>query len=274
MLFTLDLVFGWQSLTGRAARVMLTMVPLPVAAPSVPLPNIIFMLTDDQDQTLGGSFPAHNHSTAMPRTKVELVDKGAMATNHFIHTPICCPSRSETLTGRYLHNVKLPVNTGPPQCTDGYTGHDDAGNACCMHVDESLVNNYTFAKPLHDAGYLVGMFGKYLNVCPLLPPPGFDVWYANGGSTYYSPFFNVFNVPGLESGPSNTVRMTTRPHSSETTASSSSRRRLSASTARASPFWRTSAPRPATTPFNQPLGIRRTGKTIGRQSRLGRATGT
>ena len=49
--------------------------------------------------------------------------------------------------------------------------------------------------------YKVGLFGKYLNVCPADPPPGFDAWYANGGSTYYSPFFHVKNIEGLPDGP-------------------------------------------------------------------------
>ncbi len=29
-----------------------------------------------------------------------------------------------------------------------------------MHVDEDVVNNATFARDLHEAGYTVGMFGK------------------------------------------------------------------------------------------------------------------
>lgn len=49
--------------------------------------------------------------------------------------------RAETLTGRYLHNVKLPV--GEKQCGEGYAGDDSFGNTCCMHVDEYLVNNNT-----------------------------------------------------------------------------------------------------------------------------------
>ena len=38
-----------------------------------------------------------------------MMDEGVCASNFFVHTPVCCPSRAETLTGRYLHNVKLPV---------------------------------------------------------------------------------------------------------------------------------------------------------------------
>ena len=58
-----------------------------------------------------------------------------------VHTPICCPSRSELVTGKYFHNLKT-------------TGGG------CMHVDEGKVNPDTFALHLHNAGYTVGMFGK------------------------------------------------------------------------------------------------------------------
>lgn len=76
------------------------------------------------------------------------------------HTPICCPSRSETVTGRYLHNVHTPPKE--EQCAEGYSGEDDAGNACCMHVDEKLVNNFTMAKYMKDQkGYTSGMFGAH-----------------------------------------------------------------------------------------------------------------
>ena len=78
-------------------------------------------------QMLGSSFPPHNEATPMPKTKALMADLGATATNFFIHTPICCPSRSELLSGRYFHNIKQ-VGGG------------------CMHVNESKVNGDTFAR--------------------------------------------------------------------------------------------------------------------------------
>ena len=67
--------------------------PLPPQAPKCKdCPNIVFFLTDDQDILLGGALPAASPggATPLPRTKELLFDKGAHATNFFIHTPICC----------------------------------------------------------------------------------------------------------------------------------------------------------------------------------------
>lgn len=158
-----------------------------------------------------------------------------------------------------------------------YEGKTSSGSDCCMHVDEALVNNNTFALHLKQsvcrnscsytvlwcyitsdcslvhvlgcvekatvparvfckiyyrlvcrmcaaidvvqmssqydrpvflcgphmysqANYTIGMFGKYLNVCPNTAQPGFDAWFANGGGTYYSPSFAVQNIDGLPDG--------------------------------------------------------------------------
>ena len=145
-----------------------------VVAPAKP--NIVWFLTDDQDQVLGGSFPELNGVGPMPQTKAILSAGGSTATNFFIHTPICCPSRSELLSGRYFHNIKSTDGSG------------------CMHVNETKVNPYTFARYLEEGGYTVGMFGKYLNTVPADVPPGFDVWMANGGGDYVSPRFATKNI--------------------------------------------------------------------------------
>ena len=146
-------------------------------------------LTDDQDQMLGGSFPptSAGGATPMPKTQRLLAEQGVTAENWYIHTPICSPSRSELVTGRYLHNIKQVGGSG--YC---------AG----MHVNYSKVNGHTFARVLSEqAGYAVGLFGKYLNVMPKqYPPPGFDAWLANGGGTYISPQFQTHNIDGLPDG--------------------------------------------------------------------------
>ena len=62
-------------------------------------PNIILFLTDDQDILLGGWTP-------LQQTSRVLSERGASATHWTVHTPVCCPSRTQLLTGRYFHNVK------------------------------------------------------------------------------------------------------------------------------------------------------------------------
>jgi len=163
-----------------------------LAADAARKPNIVWFLTDDQDQMLGASFPTKNGATPMPKTRAMMADAGATANNMFIHTPICCPSRSELLSGRYFHNIKKV-----------------GGKGTCMHADELKVNNNTFARYLkEEAGYTVGMFGKYLNNMPTVDtagqgssstgatvvPAGFDAWMANGGGDYLASPFNVQNI--------------------------------------------------------------------------------
>mmetsp|Transcript_85128 Transcript_85128/g.214647 ORF Transcript_85128/g.214647 Transcript_85128/m.214647 type:complete len:600 (+) Transcript_85128:84-1883(+) len=147
-------------------------------------PNIVWFLTDDQDQLLGGSFPptAPGGATPMPRTKRLMQDEGLHATNWYIHTPICSPSRSELLTGRYFHNIKKV-------------------GAHYMHVDYEQVYNNSFVRVLQEqGGYTTGLFGKYVNVMPKKPPPGFDAWLANAGGDYIAPSFQTKNIDGLPDG--------------------------------------------------------------------------
>ena len=66
-------------------------------------PNIFFLLTDDQDVMLGGMEP-------MKQLKHLVTDAGAQMAKAYVHTPICCPSRSSFLTGRYLHNSLTTEN--------------------------------------------------------------------------------------------------------------------------------------------------------------------
>jgi N-acetylglucosamine-6-sulfatase len=148
-------------------------------------PDLILVLTDDMDLKLGALTP-------LTRTKMLLASHGASAKNYFIHTPICCPSRAELLTGRYYHNLKTNNPT-------------DKG---CMHMNVSLLLNTSnfygdqyFAPYLQKAGYTVGIFGKHLNNGytpnnPMCPPAGVDKWFANGGGSYYNPEFNAASAGG------------------------------------------------------------------------------
>ena len=61
--------------------------PLPPPVPPGTQKNVIVLLTDDQDLRLGSM-------RAMPYTMEHIGSEGANISNFFVHTPICCPSRS------------------------------------------------------------------------------------------------------------------------------------------------------------------------------------
>ena len=84
-------------------------------------PNFLFVLTDDQDLRLGSM----DVMTYMSNTGIP---EAANLSNYFIHTPICCPSRSTLVTGRYVHNNKVK---------DHFSGG-------CMRMNSSRVDNPQF----------------------------------------------------------------------------------------------------------------------------------
>ena len=110
----------------------------------------------------------------MPATRRLFRREGRNYPNAYVTTPLCCPSRTSILTGRYAHNHG--VLTQDPQALDVRT---------------------TIPRYLQRAGYLSGIVGKYLNRWGLLPgyvpvsPPYFDLWSTTrSDSGYYGSTFN------------------------------------------------------------------------------------
>lgn len=69
-------------------------------------PNIIVILTDDQD--------LHMDSVDyMPLLKRHVIDHGTFYKRHYCSTAICCPSRVTLWTGRNAHNTNV-TDVFPP----------------------------------------------------------------------------------------------------------------------------------------------------------------
>uniref|UniRef100_S4RL60 Sulfatase N-terminal domain-containing protein n=1 Tax=Petromyzon marinus TaxID=7757 RepID=S4RL60_PETMA len=118
--------------------------------------------------------------TPLKKTIALIGDEGATFTNAFVASPLCCPSRSSILTGKYPHN-------------HGVVNNSLSGN-CSSAAWQKLQETDAFPVHLRRAGYHTFFAGKYLNpygdgsvggVAHV--PPGWDVW--NGlvqNSKYYN----------------------------------------------------------------------------------------
>ncbi len=102
-------------------------------------PNVIVMLADDAgwgDYSFNG-----NHQLATPH--IDALAKAGAHFDRFFVQPVCSPTRSEFLTGRYHRRLGV---------TGVSTGHER------MNLDEK-----TFADSFKAAGYVTGIFGKWHN---------------------------------------------------------------------------------------------------------------
>lgn len=126
----------------RFASAVLASALLAVAAGASGKPNIIFVLTDDQDLIL-------DSTSATPGINSLIFDSGVVLEHGIVSTPICCPSRTISVSGRYSHNNGYLNKTGGQ----------------CMHVDAEdrvFANTSAFAL-LKGAGYTTAAVGKVTN---------------------------------------------------------------------------------------------------------------
>jgi arylsulfatase A-like enzyme len=143
-------------------------------------PNIVFILTDDQDLLL-------NSLGRMPQTRALIAQKGMTFKADFVPLSLCCPSRSTILTGLYPHNHKIYNNRAPD---GGFAKFEALGH-----------EETTIATALHAAGYRTALFGKYLNNYPAHNdlthvPPGWDEFASPAAGAPYTEFNYTLNENG------------------------------------------------------------------------------
>ncbi|KAJ6442199.1 arylsulfatase [Purpureocillium lavendulum] len=108
-------------------------------------PNIIFIMTDDQDLHL-------NSLDYQPILKKHFADKGTSFRKHFCTVSLCCPSRVSLLTGKAAHNTNVTDVSLRLTEAGGYT----------KFVAEGLNDKY-LPVWLQAAGYNTYYTGKLMN---------------------------------------------------------------------------------------------------------------
>ncbi len=137
-------------------------------------PNIVFILSDDEDVKI------HAY---MPKTRALLDDQGTVFDNFFVTYSFCCPSRATILRGQYPHNTQIEGIQLP---TGGFKKWHALG-----------LENSTIATWLHAGGYHTAFYGKYLNQYEPQTDgvqPGWDEWYAGGDN--WSNYNYILNENG------------------------------------------------------------------------------
>jgi N-acetylglucosamine-6-sulfatase len=156
------------SILALACAIAAALVIKPGSAPGAARPNIVVIQTDDMtradlystytDPLTGALVPV------MPNTLGLLAAQGMTFNRYYVSNPLCCPSRTTMLTGRYSHNTGVLTNFFP---SGGFYKFDIQNNLAVW---------------LHNAGYSTSHEGKFLNQYgdndPTQVPPGWDDWHT------------------------------------------------------------------------------------------------
>ena len=140
-----------------------------VAVAAASPPNIVWILADDLDARL---LYASMDGGAAPNLSA-LRARGIHFQNHVAAQPVCGPSRSSLLQGRFPHNV-------------GYYANEDPASV----QNYVKVANNTVGTWLTAAGYHSAFIGKYVNGVESFIPQGWNFWGAfstsKGTYNYYN----------------------------------------------------------------------------------------
>ena len=149
-----------------------TLTALAAPAWAAARPNIIVVLTDDQDAQM-------NSIDYMPLLQKHLVDQGTTFTKHYCTIAICCPSRVNLWTGQLAHNTNVtdvspPYGGYPKFVAEGYSDRHLA-----VWMQESGYNTYYVGKLFnhhsvgnYDKPHVRGFTGSDF----LLDPTTYQYW--------------------------------------------------------------------------------------------------
>ena len=92
----------------------------------------------------------------MPKLRRLIGEQGLTHRHFYVNTPVCCPSRSEYLSGRFHHNIRDSYYKGGTEhqgCGDEAVGKDHPCD--CMRVNSTTEDfeQHTYATYLQQAGY-------------------------------------------------------------------------------------------------------------------------
>uniref|UniRef100_A0A182T8A8 Sulfatase N-terminal domain-containing protein n=1 Tax=Anopheles maculatus TaxID=74869 RepID=A0A182T8A8_9DIPT len=110
----------------------------------------------------------------MVKTLGQIANQGITFLNAFTTSPICCPSRSSILTGKYAHNHK--------------TYNNSLSGGCYGSFWKKTIEPLALPVLLSNAGYDTFFAGKYLNeYYSKAVPSGWSQWFGlHGNSRYYN----------------------------------------------------------------------------------------
>ncbi|XP_071121002.1 N-acetylglucosamine-6-sulfatase-like isoform X1 [Mytilus edulis] len=140
--------------------------------------NIVFVLTDDQDLILGGQIP-------IVKTNKLIGDHGMLFNSMYVASPLCCPSRSSILTGKYVSSHKAYNNSIVGGCSSPEWQKTQEIDAFPVYMKNQSYTTFFAGKYLNQYGFTATGGVEHI-------PPGWDWWNGLvGNSRYYNYHLSV-----------------------------------------------------------------------------------
>jgi arylsulfatase A-like enzyme len=116
-------------------------------------PNVLFIITDDQERKEFNFLPEGRDEQGKPRNLSPNIDRlaaeGVVLLNQYVSSPVCTPSRYAVLTGTYASRS--------PAFAKAVANNEQINITWNSHIDRQTPN---LARTLREAGYFTGAVGK------------------------------------------------------------------------------------------------------------------